>query len=136
MIVDRDRILLVRKSAADPHNPGLWELPGGRLKTPMEPLAEQITREVLEETGFHVVPDQIIDLWDWQMPVGREIVRVIAVSRLCRVLGDPGKPCRARDDYLDEQAWHPLGLLGGLDVIPSQKPTMQRLPELIPSLSG
>ncbi|WP_066364989.1 NUDIX domain-containing protein [Herbidospora mongoliensis] len=137
VIVDHDRILLVRKSAADPHNPGLWELPGGRLKTVLEPLDDQITREVREETGFHVVPKPtIVDMWDWQMMVGRASVRVIAVSRLCNVMGEPGKPHRAPGDFLDELAWYPFDQLPRLAVIKSQRPTMERLPDFILALSG
>ncbi len=49
---DRDRILLVRR-AHDPER-GRWSVPGGRVE-PGETAQDAVVREVLEETGVHVV---------------------------------------------------------------------------------
>jgi 8-oxo-dGTP pyrophosphatase MutT (NUDIX family) len=49
----RMRCLLLRRSAANRHNVGKWELPGGKA-SPRETVEQAIVREVLEETGLAV----------------------------------------------------------------------------------
>jgi len=54
IIHDNDgRILLVKRSADDSYNPGLWELPGGKLDIGQD-LSTALQREVEEETGLDV----------------------------------------------------------------------------------
>lgn len=51
IINDEDRILLLRRSRHDSHNPGLWEFPGGKIDAGEE-IADGLMREVHEETGL------------------------------------------------------------------------------------
>jgi ADP-ribose pyrophosphatase YjhB (NUDIX family) len=125
-IISDGRILLVRKSSDDPENPGLWELPGGRLKE-VETLDDSLAREVHEETGVMVQPGRPIDVWDWTMRLGQEEVRVVAVSRLCSYEGESATHVREADDYIDDQAWIKVSSLGQLNVIASQKPTIDQI---------
>lgn len=123
VILDGNRVLMVRKSADDPHNPGRWEFPGGRLKE-NEELDDQIRREVLEETGLDIAPGPLLDLWSWEMGSSR----VIAVSRRCHLNSEVAvAPHREPTDYLEEQAWWPLTELASLDIIESQIPTIKIL---------
>jgi 8-oxo-dGTP pyrophosphatase MutT (NUDIX family) len=122
--LDDSKILLVRKSADDPYRPGKWDLPGGRLKAG-EDLDGHLAREVLEETGLRVTPGKLIDLWSWYMRSNGESVRVLAVSRFCRLDSDEvGPTCREPDDYLAEQRWFTLDEVRDLDIIPSQARTI------------
>lgn len=53
-VVVRDgRILVLQRSAGSSHDPGLWELPGGKMEYG-EVLTEALAREVTEETGVSV----------------------------------------------------------------------------------
>jgi 8-oxo-dGTP diphosphatase len=61
VIVDRDRVLLVRR-ATEPLK-GEWSVPGGMLELG-ERLRDGLRREVLEETGLHVEPGDVLDLFD------------------------------------------------------------------------
>lgn len=124
VVTDNGKILLVRKSDEDPNYPGRWELPGGRLKE-FEDVDDHMVREVLEETGFTVRPGKLIHLWSWDMLWHGEQVRVIAVSRYCELQpGEPAKLRREGDDYLAEQRWFSRDDLQELDIIPSQRPTI------------
>lgn len=131
-VIERDgRILLVRKSANDPHNPQRWELPGGRLKS-SEGLDEAIVREVSEETGLVIVPGPPLYLWDWEMEWDSETVRVIAVARHCEAR-DQGSAHRETDDYIDNQQWFTPAEAVKLNLIPTQIPIMTILIDMIPS---
>jgi 8-oxo-dGTP pyrophosphatase MutT (NUDIX family) len=122
--LDDSKILLVRKSADDPYRPGKWDLPGGRLKAGEE-LDSHLTREVMEETGLRVTPGKLIDLWDWYLSSNGEYVRVLAVSRYCRLESDEvSQTSREPDDYIAEQRWFSLDEIRDLDIIPSQVRTI------------
>ncbi len=53
-IVNKDNeVLLVRRRDNDPHKPGVWEVPGGRLELGENPF-EGLKRETVEETGIGI----------------------------------------------------------------------------------
>lgn len=124
VVTDGEKVLLVRKSKDDPHNPGKWDLPGGRMKG-SEDIDAHLAREVLEETGLTVSPGKPIHLWSWEMSWDGEDVRVIAISRYCTLTSRPAQSTQWEDDdYLTEQRWVSRGELLSLDIIPSQLPTI------------
>lgn len=55
LIIDDDKLLLVRRSRTDERNADLWEFPGGKVDDG-EDLLEGLHREVLEETGLSIEP--------------------------------------------------------------------------------
>jgi 8-oxo-dGTP diphosphatase len=62
-IIRKDgRILLLRRSEASSHDPGLWELPGGKIDYG-EVLVEGLKREVAEETGLDVAVGRPFTTW-------------------------------------------------------------------------
>ncbi len=65
-IVDGTRILMVRKSSDDPHNPELWELPGGRMHFG-EDIEQHLLREIREEVGLEVKLGRPLCIWSWIM---------------------------------------------------------------------
>jgi ADP-ribose pyrophosphatase YjhB (NUDIX family) len=58
---EQDRILLIERGK-EPLK-GFWTLPGG-LVEPGERLEEAVRREMLEETGLHVVPREVVFLFE------------------------------------------------------------------------
>lgn len=58
IIVDRKRILLLRRSPDDAYAPGAWACPGGVAQDDETP-AEAATREVKEESGLDFLPEQL-----------------------------------------------------------------------------
>ncbi|MCR6486511.1 NUDIX domain-containing protein [Amycolatopsis sp. OK19-0408] len=54
---DLGRLLLIRR-ANDPGS-GQWSLPGGRVE-PGETDEQAVIREMLEETGLHVIPGTVV----------------------------------------------------------------------------
>ncbi len=52
-VVQEDRVLIVQRDTADVQQPGIWELPGGRLDIGEDPFLG-LQREVKEEVGVDV----------------------------------------------------------------------------------
>ena len=132
-IWDRDRLFVVRKSADDPHNPGRWEVPGGRMEFG-EDVDEHLSREVSEETGLCVQPGEPFHIWQWTMsditPGSDLQLQVIAVARKCALHASkdasPTDANRDPTDFLAEMRWVTLEELKTLEVIPSLRPALSR----------
>jgi 8-oxo-dGTP diphosphatase len=56
---DAGDCLVIRRSASSRHDPGLWEIPGGKSE-PGETIEESILREVAEETGLQVELTRVV----------------------------------------------------------------------------
>ncbi len=52
-IVKDGKLLMLKRRANDPHKPGAWDIPGGRLELGEDPY-EGLKREMKEETGANV----------------------------------------------------------------------------------
>jgi 8-oxo-dGTP pyrophosphatase MutT (NUDIX family) len=76
VIVDnKDRVLILKRSATDDWKPGWWDLPGGHLDGEELPI-EGAVREAHEETGLTIRNLQKVDM----KPMGR-IVKYFFVTR-------------------------------------------------------
>ncbi len=90
VIVDRDRVLLVRR-ATEPLK-GEWSVPGGMLELG-EKLRDGVRREVLEETGLQVEPGEVLDVFDsiFQDEQGRPQYHYVLIDYLCRCISEEAK---------------------------------------------
>jgi len=50
---EKNELLLIKRRDNDPHKPGMWEVPGGRLELGENPF-KGLKRETKEETGLDV----------------------------------------------------------------------------------
>lgn len=86
IIFNDDRILMVERAG----NPlkGYWSLPGGLVETG-ETLETAVKREILEETGLHVEPQQMFELFERIMrdPQGQAEYHYVLLDYLCKVVG-------------------------------------------------
>jgi 8-oxo-dGTP diphosphatase len=128
-IVDNGRILLVQKSEQDPHNPGKWEVPGGRMQFG-EDVDVHLKREVKEEVGLEIEPGRPFFIWQWQLErkADGEMVRmqIVAAARLCTPLSlDLDESNRVDDDWLGETRWVKLEELESYDLIPNMRPVVR-----------
>lgn len=95
LIFDQENRILLVQRGGEPLK-GWWSLPGGVLETG-ETLAEGVRREVLEETGLHVEPVQLLTIFERIIPdaEGRPEYHYVLADYICRVTG--GTPCPADD---------------------------------------
>jgi len=128
-IVADGMLLAVCKSADDPNQPGLWEVPGGRMSFGEE-VDAHLMREVREEVGLEIGPGQPFHVWQWQLsrpgPDGStRNIQIVAVARICErrggALSDAG---RVEDDFLGEMRWVPISELDTLNWIPNMLPVI------------
>jgi ADP-ribose pyrophosphatase YjhB (NUDIX family) len=112
------RVLLVRRG----QEPllGEWSLPGGALELG-ERLEDGVRREVREETGLDVEPEEIVAVFDHISHAGDNPARVrfhyVLVDYRCRVLGGA---LRSATDATEARwaAWNELTGHGALAVRP------------------
>ncbi|HIH61150.1 MAG TPA: NUDIX domain-containing protein [Methanobacteriales archaeon] len=67
LILEDNRILLLKRSANSRTNPGLWELPGGKMLDG-ETLDRTLEREIYEETGLKVCPIRVLGAFQQEFP--------------------------------------------------------------------
>ena len=98
LIFDEDNRILLIERGGEPLK-GWWSLPGGVLETG-ETLAEGVVREVKEETGLIVEPDQMIEVFERIMrdAEGRPEYHYVLIDYVCRVTGGTLSPA---DDCAD-----------------------------------
>ena len=108
VIVHRDRVLLVRR-ATEPLK-GEWSVPGGMLELG-EKLRDGVRREVLEETGVHVEPGDVLDVFDsiFQDEQGRTQYHYVLIDYLCRFVSGEAKAgaTSATVRWVQERSWRP-----------------------------
>jgi len=86
VILQNNRVLLVQRGHAPMQ--GEWSLPGGALEVG-ETLEQGVRREALEETGLHIEPVTVVDVFDRiaRDEAGRVQYHFVLVDFLCRVTG-------------------------------------------------
>ena len=102
IVRDHGRVLLVRRGT-EPGR-GLWSVPGGRVE-PGETGREAVVRELEEETGLRIVPEEVAGTVERDGPGGVVYVIEDWFARLAPGADPAG--VRAGDDA-DEARWVPL----------------------------
>jgi len=84
VIVNQGRVLLVRR-ATEPLK-GEWSVPGGALELG-EKLHDGVRREVLEETGLTIEPQEVLEVFDsiFNDLDGRTQYHYVLIDYLCTV---------------------------------------------------
>ena len=113
-----DRYLLLRRNADTNVDPGLWDLPGGKVE-PGEGFEAALLREVREETGIAVALERLVGAAQWELPDFR-VVHVVMAARLAE---DEASPALVRVSIEhDEHRWVPRSGLVGFDLCPGTQP--------------
>lgn len=79
-IVEKGKLLILKRSDYTKQMPGIWELPGGRLEQGEDPL-EGVQREVLEETGLEIEVLNPLTVRHFTRVDGQVITLIIFVCR-------------------------------------------------------
>jgi 8-oxo-dGTP diphosphatase len=111
VIVSQGRALLVRR-ATEPLK-GEWSVPGGALELG-EKLHEGVRREVLEETGLQIEPQEVLEVFDsiFSDQQGRTQYHYVLIDYRCMLVG--GEALAGSD--VSEVRWVTEDELAGMEL--------------------
>jgi len=93
-IVNRDKLLVVKRASDDIQKPNIWEIPGGRLNLGEDPFIGLI-REVKEETGLYITPIMPMSINHFKREDNQVITMIVS---LCKPLGGRIKISKEHSD--------------------------------------
>jgi 8-oxo-dGTP diphosphatase len=111
------RVLLTRRRPDQPL-PDRWELPGGKIE-PGESPEQALARELVEELDARVDVGPIWDVLHHRYPDGA----VLMLTYACRLVAGQ----RPRCVQVADLAWVASGDLDGYDLLPADRPLLERL---------
>jgi 8-oxo-dGTP diphosphatase len=116
-LVVRDGLVLITQRRADQALPLQWEFPGGKVEPSEAPVAA-LVRELREEIGVTV---EVGRIWDvlFHAYDAFDLVMLVYACRL--VEGEP------RAVEVADLAWAPPGELPRWDILPADRPLVERL---------
>lgn len=83
-IINKNRLLILKRSSGDVQKPGIWEIPGGRLELGEDPF-EGLKRETKEETGIDIEVLHPMSVRHFTRDDGQVITMIIF---LCKALNE------------------------------------------------
>lgn len=84
VLVNKLRLLILKRSSKDQYNPGKWEFPGGKLEECID-IAKFLEDKVLEETGLLITGDNKMAFYSTEIGThgkykGSPILRFVGVA--------------------------------------------------------
>lgn len=117
LIIGDDGRILITQRRADQQLALLWEFPGGKVEPAESPTAA-LVRELREEIGVTVAVGRIWDVLFHAYPAFDLVMLVYA----CRIVEGSPRPLEVAD-----LAWVAAGDLGRWDILPADRPLVERL---------
>lgn len=77
-VINKDQLLVLKRSDDDYFMPGIWELPGGRLQYDEDP-KQGLVREIQEETGIEVEVVHALNTHHFTHKDGKPLTMIIFV---------------------------------------------------------
>lgn len=89
------KILIVKRSDGDDHNPGVWETVGGGMDEAISP-EENLKREIIEETGLEVLVREPFNVFSFTKDTGEF---KIGITFVCEYLSGEVKLSHEHSEY-------------------------------------
>lgn len=126
-----DKVLLIERGK-EPLK-GWWTLPGGLAETG-ERLECAVRREVMEETGLEVRPEEVVAVFERIMPdvEGRTEFHYVIIDYLCECTG--GTLAAASD--VAAAKWVALDRLNTIKIAPGTPPVIERGRQMLAGMKG
>ena len=104
LIVKNGKLLLLKRRTNDPHSPGTWDNPGGRLRPGENPYTG-LQRETKEETGLDIEVGMPINVHYFTRDDGQQITLIIFV---CKLIGGEMKLSEEHTEYEWKSSTDPI----------------------------
>lgn len=96
VIVEKGKLLMIRRRKNDPHNPNQWDLPGGRVE-PAEDPRVGLVRETKEETDLDIETNLPLDVQHFTRQDGQVITLLFF---LCKKLSNEIKLSEEHREFI------------------------------------
>jgi 8-oxo-dGTP pyrophosphatase MutT (NUDIX family) len=85
---DKNELLFLKRKIKEDYNPGMWELPGGKVN-PGDTAENATDREVLEESGLVVVPlTKLCSIYSKRVVEGRyKGIGYLEITKIGKLIG-------------------------------------------------
>jgi 8-oxo-dGTP diphosphatase len=110
-------VLVLREAKYDEGtNMGKWDVPGGRIQ-PDEPFLEGLTREVLEESGLAIEPEEVLGVSENFLTIKGESCHIVRIYY--RVRSQTTKVTLSGDhdqyEWIDPKNYTPREFMGDIE---------------------
>jgi len=100
IVNDKGELLLIKRRGSDPHKPGVWEIPGGRLELGENPF-DGLKRETKEETGLDIEVKNPLRIHHFTRDDGQKITMI---TFLCKPLSNSVNLSKEHTEF----EWNPF----------------------------
>lgn len=123
ILINKGRILLLKRSATESVYPNMWELPSGK-KESGETVQQTMVREFKEETGLKVSCLEPISVFDYTLKKGELIKETTQINFLVKLTNNQAK-IKLSSEH-DEFGWFNLQDLKNLYISKNTKSIIQK----------
>ncbi len=102
IVNDKNELFIIKRRDNDPHKPGVWDIPGGRLELGEDPF-EGLKRETKEETGLEIDILNPLRVHHFTRDDGQKITMIVF---LCRPLSESQSVILSEEHI--EYSWTPM----------------------------
>lgn len=95
IVNEKEELLLIKRRDNDPHSPGVWEIPGGRLAMGENPF-DGIKRETKEETNLDIEVKEPLGIHYFTRDDGQKITMIVF---LCNPLSNDVKLSQEHTEF-------------------------------------
>lgn len=122
IVVHDNKVLLMQRSLTDDYFAGAWGIPGGYMEDFEKTLEETAKREVKEELGVDIVPDQMLFN---NRNNETETLYIVYTAKLANKTDYPDGPKVSEE--VNDYKWASKEDLGTLDFTPYTKDRLEKV---------
>ena len=122
--VDKDKVLIVKRSSSRRLCPNLWECGGGQVN-PGENFEDAVVRQLREELGVIVEPLRVVNTYE--IDTGDDSEKIPGIRFVCKLVGYVNGSGPEISEEHSEFKWIGVDEVEGFDFVPGLKGDIKSL---------